>query len=110
VADVVLDEPRSDAFLNVAAGLAVLAGVAASDAICARRLGRIYRGDDHRGASELLKQSTADGAKLASVFLRLIDIKDLAHYGVIVVSPRKARDTVHWARQLVDRAREEVER
>jgi hypothetical protein len=110
VADVVLDEPRSDAFLNVAAGLAVLAGVAASDAICARRLGRIYRGDDHRGASELLKQSTADGAKLASVLLRLIDIKDQAHYGVIVVSPRKARDTVRWARQLVDRAREEVER
>lgn len=110
VADVVLDEPRSDAFLNVAAGLAVLAGVAASDAICARRLGRIYRGDDHRGASELLKQSTADGAKLASIFLRLIDIKDQAHYGVIVVSPRKARDTVRWARQLVDRAREEIER
>lgn len=110
VADLALDEQGREEFLNVAAGLAVLAGVAASDAICARRLGRIHRGDRHRAASELLRQATPDGAKLASTFLRLIDVKDEAHYGVTAVSARKARDTVRWARQLVDRAREEVER
>jgi len=95
---------------GVAAGLAVLAGIAGSDAICARRLGAIHRGDDHRGAAALLKQSTPDGKKLASTFLRLIDIKDEAHYGLILVTPRKARDAVRWARQLVDRAGEELER
>ena len=110
VADLVLDEQGREEFFNVAAGLAVLAGVAASDAICARRLGRIHRGDNHRAASELLQQATPDGAKLASTFLRLIDVKDEAHYGVTVVSARKARDTLRWARQLVDRAQEEVER
>lgn len=110
MADLTLDEQGRDEFLNVAAGLAVLTGVAASDAICARRLGRIHRGDNHRAASELLQQSTPDGAKLASTFLRLIDVKDEAHYGVTVVSARKARDTVRWARQLVDRAQDEVER
>jgi len=95
---------------GVAAGLAVLAGIAGSDAICARRLGAIHRGDDHRGAAALLEQSTPDGKKLANTFLRLIDIKDEAHYGLILVALRRARDAVRWARQLVDRAGEELER
>jgi hypothetical protein len=110
VADLVLDEHGRAEFGGVAAGLAVLAGVAASDAICARRLGQIHRGDDHRAASALLEQSTPDGAKLAATFLRLIDIKDEAHYGAMIVAPRKARDSVRWSRQLVDRARQELER
>jgi hypothetical protein len=40
VASAVLDERDRDEYLNVAAGLAVLAGIAASDAICCARLGR----------------------------------------------------------------------
>jgi hypothetical protein len=110
VAELVLDERDRVEFPGVAAGLAVLAGVAASDAICARRLSRIHRGDDHRAAAALLEQSTPDGAKLAATFLRLIDIKDEAHYGVMIVAPRKARDAVRWAKLLTDRAQREVER
>jgi hypothetical protein len=34
----------------VAAQLAVLAGIAASDAICCRRLGKYNRSDDHNAA------------------------------------------------------------
>jgi len=97
-------------FLNVAAGLAVLAGIAASDAICSRRLGVIHRGDDHRAAAELLRQATPDGDKLAATFLRLIDVKDAAHYGVMVVAAGRAGDTVRWAKRLVERAEQEVER
>jgi hypothetical protein len=48
VADLVHDEQGRSEFGGVAAGLAVLAGVAASDAICARQLGQIHRGEDHR--------------------------------------------------------------
>jgi hypothetical protein len=110
VAELVLDEQGRDELLNVTAGLAVLAGIAASDAICARRLGRIHRGDDHRAAAALLEQAVPDGAKLAATFRRLIGLKDEAHYGVLVVASRKARDAVRWARQLVDRAVDEVER
>lgn len=95
---------------GVAAGLAVLAGIAASDAISARRLGLIHRGEDHRAASALLQQATPDGKKVAATFLRLIDIKDEAHYGLLVVAPRKARDAIRWAQLLVDRAGEELER
>jgi hypothetical protein len=110
VAELVLGENDRDEHLNVAAGLAVLAGIAASDSICCTRLGRRHRGDDHRGAAGLLRQATPDGAELAATLLRLLDLKDAAHYGVIVVAARKARDAVRWAGRLVERARQEAER
>lgn len=110
VAELVLDEQGRDEFLNVSAGLAVLAGVAASDAICAARLGQISRGQDHRDAANLLEQAVTGGRALAQTFLRLIDMKDEAHYGVFVVASRRARDAVKWARRLVDAAQQEVER
>jgi hypothetical protein len=110
VAASVLDERDRDEYLNVAAGLAVLAGIAASDALCCVRLRYRHRGDDHRGAADLLRQATPDGAELAKTLLRLLDLKDAAHYGVMVVASRKARDALRWSGRLVDRAREESER
>jgi hypothetical protein len=107
---VVLDEHSQDEFLNVAAGLAVLAGIAASDAICWVRLRSRHRGDAHRKAADLLKTAVPDRAQLSSSLARLLDVKDEAHYGVIVVAPRKPRDTVRWASSLVSRAADEVER
>jgi hypothetical protein len=106
----VMDEPARAEYLNVAAGLSVLAGIAASDAICGIRLGRIHRGDDHLGAQDLLKQATQDGSKLASQLGRLLSLKDAAHYGVQVVSTRNATDAIKWAERLLERAREESER
>ena len=110
MAQLVLDEQTRDELLNVSAGLSVLAGVAAADAVCAIRLGQIHRGPHHREAADLLERAVPDGAKLAATFRRLIDLKDEAHYGVLVVPPRKARDASRWATQLVERARQEVER
>jgi hypothetical protein len=106
----VLDERDRDEYLNVAAGLAVLAGIAASDAICCIRLGCRHRGDDHRGAAALLLTATPDGGELAKTLLRLLDLKDAAHYGVLVVASRKARDAVRWSGRLVEGARQESER
>jgi hypothetical protein len=106
----VLGEKERDEYLNVAAGLAVLAGIAASDSICCARLRSRHRGDDHRGAADLLRTATPDGANLARVLLRLLDLKDEAHYGVMVVAARKANDAIWWARTLVDRAGQEAER
>jgi hypothetical protein len=110
VADLVIEEEGRSEMPGVAAGLAVLAGIAGSDAICAIRLGEIHRGDDHRSASALLSGATPDGSRLASTFRRLIDLKDEAHYGLTVVGSRRALDAIRWARQIVDRAGEEVER
>jgi hypothetical protein len=110
VADSVLEEHTDDEYFNVAAGLAVLAGIAASDAICGFRLGRVHRGDDHRGAADLLRTATPDGPKLATVLGRLLSLKDAAHYGAPVVSARKAADARKWAGELINRAGEEAER
>jgi hypothetical protein len=110
VAASVLVEPDRGEYLNVAAGLAVLAGIAASDAICSIRLGCIHRGEDHRGAQDLLRQATPDGQKLATVLGRLLRVKDAAHYGVLIVSARNATDAKRWAEFLVQRAAEESER
>lgn len=110
VADLVLLDADRVEMPGVAAALAVLAGIAASDAICAARLGEIHRGEDHRAASALLARATPDGQNLGSVFARLIDLKDQAHYGVIAVSAQRSRAALKWARQLTARAREELER
>jgi hypothetical protein len=109
VADLVLGERDRDEYLNVAAGLAVLAGIAASDAICCARLGRRHRGENHRDAADLLRAATPDGSELSTTLLRLLDLKDAAHYGVMIVAARKGRDAVRWARRLVDRAQEVIE-
>jgi hypothetical protein len=110
VAGLVLSERERDEHLNVSAGLAVLAGIAASDSICCVRLRSRHRGDDHRGAADLLRHATLDGPELATTLLRLLDLKDEAHYGVLVVSARKARDAHRWATRLVERAAQETER
>ena len=110
VAGLVLSERERDEHLNVSAGLAVLAGIAASDSICCVRLRSRHRGDDHRGAADLLRRATPDGPELANTLLRLLDLKDEAHYGVLVVSARKARDAYRWATRLVERAAQETER
>lgn len=110
VAESVLGEQSRDEFLSVSAGLADLAGIAAGDAICCARLRCRHRGDDHRRATDLLKTAVPDGAKLALTLGRLLDLKDEAHYGVILVSSRKANNSLRWAKILVVRAGDEVER
>ena len=50
------DKPEDLNFNHVAAGNAVLAAIAASDALCCRLLGERSRGQDHRDAVALLEQ------------------------------------------------------
>ena len=108
-AELVANE-RRQGFSNVTAGLAILAGIAASDAICCVRLGRYHRGEDHRRATELLTTATPDGRELAVRLERLLTLKDTAHYGVTLVTYSNADQAVRWASQLVSRAQEELER
>jgi hypothetical protein len=110
VAGSVLQEPPADEYLSVAAGLAVLAGIAASDVICGTSLKKTHRGDDHRGATALLETATADGRALSRTLGRLLDLKDEAHYGVYFVSKTKASQVVRWAKVLVERAEGELAR
>jgi hypothetical protein len=110
VAELVLIEESRVEFLAVATGLAVLAGIAACDALTCLRVSRIHRGQNHQEAADLLERATPDGAKLASVLRRLLDLKDASHYGVPALSRTKATDAIKWARTLVKRAQQESER
>ncbi len=89
---------------NVAAALAVLAGIAAADAACCLAIGRRSRGQDHREAIGLLGQVEPDGAALARDLARLLDIKDGAHYGMVYVTHQKATAAIRQARRLLDAA------
>jgi hypothetical protein len=90
---------------GVAAALAVLAGIAASDTACCVALGQRSRGQDHHQATDLLRQVDPEGRTLARDLARLLDIKDGAHYGMVYVSGQKASAAIKQARRLVDAAR-----
>lgn len=98
------------AWATVAAGNAVLAGIAASDAICCLRIGERSRGEDHHQAVALLARATPDGAQLAQALERLLGIKDQSHDGVELVSSSRARSAVRQASRLLGRAKQELER
>jgi len=48
------------ATINVTVGVAVLAGIAAGDAICMAAIGEYYSGTDHAAAADLLAQVDAE--------------------------------------------------
>ncbi|MGV9798678.1 hypothetical protein ACWDTP_11545 [Mycobacterium sp. NPDC003449] len=89
---------------GVAAALAVLAGIAACDAVCCAVLGQRSRGQDHRQAATLLRQITPDGRTLALDLERLLAIKDDAHYGTLHISTQRTKTALRQARRLVDAA------
>jgi hypothetical protein len=110
IAQLVLSEDDPAEFLTVASGLAVLAGIAASDAICCLRLGRMHRGQKHSEAGDLLASALPEGKKLAVRLTRLLDVKGASYYGIKVVSATEAKNALRWAKQLVDHAQLEADR
>lgn len=106
-----LDADADDAMSlsGVAAALAVLAGVAASDAATCHRFGQRSRGQQHTDAVDLLRTVVPNGRELANDLARLLELKDTAHYGVLGVSDGEARRAVDWARRMVGHARAVIE-
>ena len=109
VAELVGAEPDEMATPGVAAALAVLAGIAASDAACCAVLGQRSRGQDHRQAIELLSQIATIGKDMARDLGRLISIKDDAHYGLLDVSTQRATAALKQACRLVEAASRHVQ-
>jgi hypothetical protein len=104
VADLVGAEQNDLATPGVTTALAVLAGIAASDAACCAALGRRARGQDHREALTLLRQVAPEGPKMAQDLRRLLDVKDGAQYGMVYVTSQKAAAAVQQARRIVEAA------
>jgi len=103
VADVVAVE--DGAAINVAVGLAVLAGIAAGDAICIAAIGERYSGSDHSAAAGLL--SRVDAA-LGKQLRRIVDLKPGSHYGDRLLRTQDRTIALRAAALLVDAARERV--
>jgi hypothetical protein len=99
---VAIEEPDNPESANVAASLAVLAGIAASDAACCAALGRRSRGQDHRDAEALLAEIAPGGADAAKQLRRLLNLKDAAQYGFIHVSTAELRAVLRQAQHLLD--------
>lgn len=98
-------EPAS---ASVAAALAILAGIAASDSACCSKLGLRSRGDDHQQAQEFLRRIVG-GEKAASHLSELISKKDTAHYGVINISQAELKVLMRKAKSMVEFAREKFD-
>jgi hypothetical protein len=80
VAELTADEDNAPAWRNVAVGNAVLAGIAASDALCCARLGRRSRDADHRAAVDLLAELDQSLGRDLDRLLQVKDHRPLRHH------------------------------
>jgi hypothetical protein len=113
VAELVVDEKDRDAspvYASSAAALAVLAGIAATDAACCKALQKRSRSEDHHDAEQLLAQITPGGDKAAKDLHELLNLKDKAQYGFLRMSVPEVRKVMRRANRLVDFAAEVLSR
>jgi len=101
VAEMVLADSASRYEAQVAAALAVLAAIAAADAVCGLKLHRYSRGQDHAQAVALLETVDVDDPSLPVKLRRILASKDSVHYSPHLVSESAARGLVRQARALV---------
>lgn len=87
---------------NAAAGNAVLAAIAAADALCCFRLGKHSRGQDHLEAATLIRTIRPGGVQLAKDFTTVLGIKDAAHYGTVFISAATLKSTLRATNRLVE--------
>lgn len=110
VAELVASEGGGLEHASAAAALAVLAGIAASDAACCAALGRRSRGQDHRQAVGLVEQVAPGGIRAAKDLRRLLNLKDEAHYGLFDVSGQHLQSALRQAKALVEFAVKAIQR
>lgn len=89
------------AAINVCAGLAVLAGIAAGDAVCLAATGERYSGNDHAAAAELLGRVDA---KLGTQLFNLVALKPGSHYGHDLLDAKDRAAALRAAGALVEAA------
>lgn len=100
VAELVDDEPAVVS-AGVSASLAVLAGIAASDAACCAALGLRSRGENHDEAVAVLRR-VRGASDAANAPQRLLRIKNDAQYGLGTINKAKRQAALRHAGKLVD--------
>ena len=89
---------------------AVLAAIAAADAISCLRLGQRSRDADHRAAVQLITSVQPEGTTLAKSLRIALDAKDPMHYATDYLTPERHTAVPRAARTLVDSAQRMLER
>lgn len=107
IAELAIDAGDLIAGPNVAAANAVLAGIAASDAITGHVLGVHSTGENHAAAVSVLQRAHSPGAKHLQ---RLLGAKPQAQYGADILGAGKARELVTSARRLIETMNEVLAR
>ncbi len=110
VAELTAGQGEEIEYASVAASLAVLAGIAASDAACCKALGRRARGQDHREAAALLANVEPGGKEAAAALGRLLSLKDEAQYGLLDIGGNDLKTALRQAGGLVEFAEQIVAR
>lgn len=93
--------PERSSEAQAAASNAVLAAIAASDALCGHALGQRAADQDHRSATALLASVQPDGTRLANKLGRLLSDKTVLQYGTFCTRATAAQ-AVRDAELLVD--------
>ena len=97
-----IGEPWPTAAARKASGAAaVLAAIAAADAICCQRLGQRPRDADHRAAVRLISTVHPEGTDLAKSLRIALDAKDPMHYATDYLSPERHTSVLRAATTLV---------
>ncbi|MFP5333645.1 MAG: hypothetical protein ACLGHX_14960 [Acidimicrobiia bacterium] len=89
---------------SAAVSNSVLAGIAAADAICCRRLGRHSIGDDHQQALALLEEAGDVGAKARRHLETLLSIKNKAQYEGEDPTVAEAKRAIRAMRSMLELA------
>lgn len=96
-----LVEADNGTAVNVCIGIAVLAGIAAGDAISIAAIGERYSGPDHAAAADLLARVDPElGKRLRD----LVNLKPASHYGNSLLSQSNRTRALRAAAALVEEA------
>jgi hypothetical protein len=109
VADLVSGEKGKDespVYASAAASLAILAGIAASDAACCKALRERSRSENHRDAMQLVGRISPGGKQAAGQLRELLDLKDRAQYGFLKLNSTELRKVMRRSNALVSFAEE----
>jgi hypothetical protein len=87
--------------LIAATGNAVHAGIAAADAIAARRAGSVWKGEHTQAAGHLERSAGAEGREAGRHLRRLLPLKNRAEYDPDPVPADEARSAVQAADRIV---------
>jgi hypothetical protein len=97
-AELALDDKEYDP----AAGNAVIAAIAAADALCCMKLGKRSADDDHQAALALVAKVDKSAAEALG---KALGVKHRAHYDHLTATGSAAKATVRAASKLVTVAR-----